>query len=140
MKTEESYMTNLTKLYILVLLHESPRHGYELMEELGKRTGKKPSAGQIYPLLKKLQKKNYLRLGVKKSGKKTRKVYSLTLKGKKSLVHLLAKFSGILNTIIEEKLTVCAHCKCEIYRGSYKQKFGGKILNFCCKSCAHSYK
>mgnify|MGYP001595282726 CR=1 FL=1 len=55
MKTEESYMTNLTKLYILVLLHESPRHGYELMEELGKRTGKKPSAGQIYPLLKKLR-------------------------------------------------------------------------------------
>ncbi len=140
MKTEESYLTNLTKLYIFVLLHESPRHGYELIEELGKRTGKKPSAGQIYPLLKKLEKKNYVKLDLKKSNKKTRKVYKLMPEGKKSLLDLLAKLSGLLNTVIEEKLVVCAHCECEIYRGVYKQKFGDKMLSFCCKSCAYSYK
>lgn len=44
------------RLYLLSLLDESPRHGYDLMQALTERTGGtySPSAGTIYPRLAKL--------------------------------------------------------------------------------------
>ncbi|MEM3723531.1 MAG: helix-turn-helix transcriptional regulator, partial [Candidatus Hadarchaeales archaeon] len=60
MDSEKEYVTNLTKFYTLALLAKGPKHGYELMEELEKKIGKKPSAGQIYPLLKKLENKGLI--------------------------------------------------------------------------------
>ncbi len=140
MKTEESYMTNLTKLYIFMLLQESPKHGYELIEELGRRTGKKPSAGQVYPLLKHLKKNGCIKLKSVVSGRKTKKVYSLTPEGRKLSSSLLTRFSDLMDAAIRQKLKSCAHCKCEIYRGACKEKINGRMLDFCCKSCANSYR
>jgi len=140
MKVEEGYMTNLTKLYMFVLLRESPKHGYELIEELGKRTGKKPSAGQIYPLLRQLEKKGFVVIEVKGTKGKIKKVYSLTREGRKLSLSLLARFFDILATAIRQKLKSCSHCGCEIYKGAYREKISGKFLDFCCKSCAASYR
>jgi len=44
------------RLYLLHLLDESPRHGYDIMQALSERTGGTytPSAGTIYPRLTKL--------------------------------------------------------------------------------------
>ena len=41
------------RLYLLSLLDESPRHGYDLMQALSDRTGGTytPSAGTVYPRL-----------------------------------------------------------------------------------------
>ena len=72
MKKEESFMTNLTKVYILTVLRENPRHGYEIIDELGQRTGKKPSAGQIYPLFRKMQKLGHVTVSCQNIGKKKR--------------------------------------------------------------------
>ncbi len=140
MKTEEGYMTNLTKLYIFVLLRESPKHGYELIEELGKRIGKKPSAGQIYPLLGQLKKKGFVVVEAKGTRGRVKKVYSLTHEGRKLSSLLLARFSDLMAAAIQQKLKSCAHCGCEIYKGAYKEKISGKFLDFCCKSCASSYR
>src|SRR6218665_2173066 len=45
------------RLYLLALLAEQPRHGYELIQALGERFGGtySPSAGTIYPRLAKLE-------------------------------------------------------------------------------------
>ncbi|WP_105567521.1 PadR family transcriptional regulator [Microbacterium halophytorum] len=45
------------RLYLLHLLDESPRHGYDIMQALSERTGGTytPSAGTIYPRLAKLE-------------------------------------------------------------------------------------
>lgn len=139
MKAEEGYMTNLTKFYIVVLLHEKPRHGYEIIDEIGKRVGKKPSAGQIYPLLKKLQKLGYVKMDVEKIGKKNKKIYKLTKSGKNFSSEIISKFSKIISHAIEKSIESCAHCNCEIYSGGFKQRIHGKMLTFCCKSCATVY-
>ena len=139
MKKDESFMTNLTKFYILTILREKERHGYEIIEELGKRTGKKPSAGQIYPLLGKMQKLKYVTVSSQNVGKKKRKVYKLTPDGKAFSTGLLNKFSNIMDAAIKQKVKKCAHCECEIYSGGHKEKVSGKIMNFCCASCAKAY-
>ena len=45
------------RLYLLALLEEQPRHGYELIQALSDRFGGtySPSAGTIYPRLAKLE-------------------------------------------------------------------------------------
>jgi len=82
MKTEEPILTNPTKLYVLLMLHESDMHGYQLIEEFKRRLGKKLSPGQIYPLLKLMMEKNLIDVYEEFQGKRKRKIYTLTKKGK----------------------------------------------------------
>lgn len=96
MKTEESSLTNLTKLYVLLALNKSQKHGYELMIDFYKVTGKKLSAGQIYPLLNNMQKKGYVTVTRAYEGERERKIYSLTDKGKEYYKVLLAQFTELL--------------------------------------------
>src|SRR3546814_6878143 len=60
------------RLYLLSLLDESPRHGYDLMQALSDRTGGTytPSAGTIYPRLAKLEEEGLVTKTV--DGRKTR--------------------------------------------------------------------
>src|SRR3989338_6364294 len=102
MKKEEDAITNLTKFYTLMLLFEKPRHGYEIMDELRKRTAKTASPGQVYPLLKRFRQLGYVTQKI--SGKKKRKIYCITSKGKKFASAILEKFSGVLDLAIRKKV------------------------------------
>ena len=135
MKKEESFLTNLTKFYIITMLREKERHGYEIIDELGKRVGKKPSAGQIYPLLGRMEKLGYVTVSSQNIGKKKRKIYKLTADGKAFSVGLLNKFSNIMEAAIKQKVITCPHCKCEIYKGAFKGNVSGRAVSFCCRSC-----
>ena len=71
------------RLYLLSLLAEGPKHGYELIQSLSDRFGGtySPSAGTIYPRLGKLEEEG---LVTKESdGRKT--VYSITDAGRREL-------------------------------------------------------
>ena len=71
------------RLYLLSLLNESPKHGYELIQALSDRFGGtySPSAGTIYPRLAKLEEEG---LVTKTSdGRKT--VYAITDAGRAEL-------------------------------------------------------
>ena len=71
------------RLYLLSLLAEGPKHGYELIQALSERFGGtySPSAGTIYPRLGKLEEEG---LVTKESdGRKT--VYSITEAGRHEL-------------------------------------------------------
>jgi DNA-binding PadR family transcriptional regulator len=54
------------RLYLLVLLLDGPRHGYELITELTRRFGGtyRPSAGTIYPRLTRLEEEGLVRRSV----------------------------------------------------------------------------
>jgi DNA-binding PadR family transcriptional regulator len=54
------------RLYLLVLLLDGPRHGYELITELTQRFGGtyRPSAGTIYPRLARLEEEGLVRRSV----------------------------------------------------------------------------
>jgi DNA-binding PadR family transcriptional regulator len=71
------------RLAILSLLGEGPKHGYQLMKELGERSGGiyQASAGSVYPTLQQLENDALIR--VKQQG--GRKTHSLTAAGRKEL-------------------------------------------------------
>jgi DNA-binding PadR family transcriptional regulator len=68
------------RLYLLRLLDEEPRHGYDLIQALTDRTGGTytPSAGTIYPRLAKLEDEGLVTKTV--DGRKT--VYAITEAGR----------------------------------------------------------
>lgn len=66
---------------VLAVLHETPMHGYQIMQVLEARTGGRwrPSAGTIYPTLQQLEDEGL----VKTDTVEGRKVYTLTESGRK---------------------------------------------------------
>ncbi|WP_350348736.1 PadR family transcriptional regulator [Agromyces sp. G08B096] len=71
------------RLYLLALLDERPRHGYELIQALSDRFGGtySPSAGTIYPRLSKLEEEGL----VTKSADGRKTVYAITDAGRREL-------------------------------------------------------
>ncbi|MBF4463063.1 MULTISPECIES: PadR family transcriptional regulator [unclassified Rathayibacter] len=71
------------RLYLLNLLAEAPRHGYELIQALSERFGGTyaPSAGTVYPRLAKLEEEGLVTKEA--DGRKT--VYSITDEGRAEL-------------------------------------------------------
>ena len=84
------------RLYLLSLLNERPRHGYELIQALSDRFGGtySPSAGTIYPRLAKLEEEGLVTKQA--DGRKT--VYEITDTGR---AELLAR-EGELGAIEDE--------------------------------------
>jgi DNA-binding PadR family transcriptional regulator len=67
---------------ILSVLESGPRHGYDIMQELGRRRGGfRPSPGSIYPALAMLEDAGYVR-GKEADGKR---VYEITDAGRAHL-------------------------------------------------------
>jgi DNA-binding PadR family transcriptional regulator len=86
------------RLYLLKLLDEAPRHGYELIQALSERFGGtySPSAGTIYPRLAKLEDEGLVSKVT--DGRKT--VYEITDAGR---AELLARESELDS--IEDEVT-----------------------------------
>ncbi|GAA3918090.1 PadR family transcriptional regulator [Microbacterium invictum] len=81
------------RLYLLNLLDEAPRHGYDLMQALSDRTGGTytPSAGTIYPRLAKLEEEGLVTKTV--DGRKT--VYEITEAGRAEVAARAGDLEGI---------------------------------------------
>lgn len=76
----------LLKPVLLYLMRDTPRHGFELMEELSERTNGmwRPGPGAVYPALLSLEEEGYIR--VDEEGERARKRYALTAKGREAIV------------------------------------------------------
>lgn len=87
------------RLYLLSLLDEGPRHGYELIQALGNRFGGTyvPSAGTIYPRLAKLEEEGL----VTKSADGRKTVYSITDAGRAELRDREAELNGIEDEVTD---------------------------------------
>jgi DNA-binding PadR family transcriptional regulator len=85
------------RLYLLSLLAQSPRHGYELIQGLSDRFGGTyvPSAGTIYPRLAKLEEDGLVTKTT--DGRKT--VYEITDAGRAELASRLGELDGIENEL-----------------------------------------
>ena len=81
------------RLYLLSLLDESPRHGYDLMQALSDRTGGTytPSAGTVYPRLAKLEEEGLVTKTV--DGRKT--IYEITEAGRAEVASRQGELHGI---------------------------------------------
>src|SRR5829696_1637148 len=70
------------KFHLLEILKDTPRHGYEIISELEKRSGGyRPSPGSVYPTLQMLEEAGFL-TSQQVEGKK---VYTITEAGLKLL-------------------------------------------------------
>lgn len=87
------------RLYLLSLLDESPKHGYELIQALGERFGGTyiPSAGTIYPRLAKLEEDGLVTKLA--DGRKT--VYSITDAGRAELTDREGELGGIEDEVTD---------------------------------------
>lgn len=124
------------RLNTLLLLKSRSRHGYELIKDLSILTDRRISAGQIYPLLRDLQKRGLV--SVKSTGARSKKIYSLTNKGRRVVESSVLRMGMLLDMFIKSKVSRCSNCGCEVYSGGSKIKRGSKTLYFCCVSCANA--
>jgi DNA-binding PadR family transcriptional regulator len=87
------------RLYLLALLDEQPRHGYELIQALSDRFGGtySPSAGTIYPRLSKLEEEGLVSKST--DGRKT--VYEITDAGRAELEARRDELDGIENEVTD---------------------------------------
>ncbi len=87
------------RLYLLALLDEQPRHGYELIQALSDRFGGtySPSAGTIYPRLSKLEEEGLVSKST--DGRKT--VYEITETGRAELDSRRHELDAIENEVTD---------------------------------------
>ncbi len=87
------------RLYLLSLLAEQPRHGYELIQALSERFGGtySPSAGTIYPRLAKLEAEGLVTKST--DGRKT--VYEITNAGRAELAAREGELGAIENEVTD---------------------------------------
>ncbi len=76
---------NLLDIQILRLIQTEPMWGYKIKKQAEAKFGVKVRHGALYPLLNALEKKGYLISQRQKQGGRTRKVYTITKKGKEYL-------------------------------------------------------
>ncbi len=81
------------RLYLLNLLDEEPRHGYDIIQALSDRTGGTytPSAGTIYPRLAKLEEEGLVTKSI--DGRKT--IYEITPAGRAEVASRAGDLEGI---------------------------------------------
>lgn len=73
---------NLLDIQILRLINMEPMWGYKIKKQIEATTGIKVRHGALYPLLNKMENRGFLTSQKQKQGKRTRKVYAITQKGK----------------------------------------------------------
>ncbi|HIE18149.1 TPA: PadR family transcriptional regulator [Candidatus Bathyarchaeota archaeon] len=94
---------------VLRLLRCTPMSGSELMEEIERRTGWRPSPGSIYPLLAKLEGRKFIKKV--KSEEAGLKRFMLTEKGKERL-----KEYDMMNEIFRRKFHTIRRMWLKIYK------------------------
>ncbi|MEM2946672.1 MAG: PadR family transcriptional regulator [Candidatus Bathyarchaeia archaeon] len=98
-KISNVFLRGLEKPIILWLLAHKPRHGYELIVEFRKLTGRKLKPSIVYPFLHRLEKGGFASAEWITKGKKRVRHYALTKKGEDLLRKVKEIFSKPLNQV-----------------------------------------
>ena len=87
MGIDKGWMAGSTAMLLLRLLEERDRYGYQMIEELRRRSDHTfdLKAGTLYPLLHGLEEKGWITSYQGEGGGRTRKYYHLTEKGRREL-------------------------------------------------------
>ena len=90
---------------ILLMLDKKVYYGYEILQELSKYPIITSTESTVYPLLRRLQKENYLQSTWQESteGLSPRKYYSLTPDGKNYLDAMNTEWENLLNAMSDLK-------------------------------------
>ena len=106
MKIDKSLLSGNTPMLILALLKDGDKYGYEMVDELARRSDNtfELKEGTLYPLLHTLEKNNLVRSYTKPTpGGRERKYYHLTQSGSAQLAYKEEEwrlFSEKVNAVI----------------------------------------
>ena len=90
-------------IFLLWLIRKHEVHGYQIIKLL-KDEGIRAGANRLYPVLNAMLKDGVISQKERRDGKRVRKVYIITLKGKKVLNCGKKLFRGIIGEFIREML------------------------------------
>ncbi len=79
----ERMVKSFLDLFVLELLDDGPKHGYEIMRELKTRTGARIGAGTLYPLLYELEERKLVAGEWNSPNRRSRRIYNITEPGAK---------------------------------------------------------
>lgn len=100
---DQDLYAGLIRLHILHHAAEKPVYGLWIIEELG-RHGYRLSAGTLYPLLHRLEKRGLLKSQAERAGRRTRRVYKITPAGRRTLASAKQKVKELFGELFESEL------------------------------------
>jgi len=99
---EQSMKKGHISTLILLALEKGPSHGYSLMQTITDDTYGvwNPSASSLYPHLSSLTEKGLIEFTTEMEGKREKKVYEITEKGRKTLKKLLERQQNMRKSLL----------------------------------------
>ena len=98
---ERQLYSGLLRIHVLHHAVQGPVFGFRMIEELS-RHGYKVSPGVMYPLLRSMERKGYLRSTHERSGRWARRVYRATPLGRKTLGAAKVRVRELFSELFEE--------------------------------------
>jgi DNA-binding PadR family transcriptional regulator len=98
---EREILLSFWKVHILHHAGEEPIHGQWIITEL-RRHGYEISPGTLYPLLHRLVRRGWLNVTAQGDGKRARKDYRLTPKGKRILKLIRGQIQELYDEVVAE--------------------------------------
>ena len=98
---DKDLYAGLIRLHILHHAAEEPIYGSWITEEL-RRHGYELSPGTLYPMLHGLERKGYLQSRQQREGKRSRRLYTITPKGKAAFNEAKAKVQELFGELFED--------------------------------------
>lgn len=100
---DQDLYSGLIRLHILHHASERPVYGLWIIEELG-RHGYKLSAGTLYPLLHRLEKRGLVESTSERVGRRSRRLYEITPEGRTALEAAKQKVKELFGELFESEL------------------------------------
>jgi DNA-binding PadR family transcriptional regulator len=98
---DREILLSFWKVHILHHAGQSPIHGQWIITEL-RRHGYEISPGTLYPLLQRLARRGWLDITAQGKGRRSRKDYRLTPKGKKVLKLIRSQIQELYDEVVAE--------------------------------------
>lgn len=96
----QEILSGLIRLHVLHHAVEGELYGHWMLEELG-RHGYRMSPGTLYPMLHALERKGYLKSRTKGIGRRARRLYRATKKGRDALAFAKDRVRELFGELIE---------------------------------------
>jgi len=120
MRLERELMRGAGPIAVMKLLSTGEMYGYELVQTLAQRTDQVLAMGQstLYPMLYNLEAKGLVTSRIDKTtGRRPRKYYRLTAKGKKKLTGDTQQWVALSQALVQLGVGPASACKAALLPG-----------------------
>ena len=97
--TRRQWKRLLTATFVLKLLSEGKSYGNRLEKDIFSRTHNtyKPNPNELYPVLRLLEDKGFVKSQWDSPDKRSRRIYTITTRGKQAIPYMIEQVLGWLN-------------------------------------------